>query len=560
MAFRVGLLFYSAPAQPSDSSRVAALLEKIDAKSSSVRGHQRLTLVPFVRDASMVAFAQSVAGVRYQTEAAAFDAAGVAFGTLDAFANRRHPAFDAETDFDLGMSVLLWRCAAVVIVCRDAAEAEEARERLAAYESTHAFFAILPLQGGRVDFVEVNPRQEPKDEPSWLLAVTETWEAENTGLPPEPAGKQTVMGLLFPVFNSALIGRRSETIKKSRPTREERCRAGMGLSQEANKKLNELDRASLDALLGVVCPYFAGHDDLGKHYSNVFRTTCFLVPLLIIVSTILAVAAAIDNTRHTVWHIVEFLLLLVAAFLFFRTRVFKHHRKWVENRLIAELLRPTLLNAIFHTIPRLNPPAEEPSLWFDRSQLLLRHLRSLPPLAFTTPANELLSARVSAIHDFSNYQAKWHRDFAAQHRDAEKWLTRISAYAFVITLVLCVVQLLISYGVSVMQGYLGETPRHLETVTVVAHTLAHGLMMLTLISAGCAFVILLLLHQLGFDAIAERSSNAAEHFETLQQSIKRGGHIADARQVYAWADECAGAILTEQHSWYRQIPLIRMHL
>jgi hypothetical protein len=85
-------------------------------------------------------------------------------------------------------------------------------------------------------------------------------------------------------------------------------------------------------------------------------------------------------------------------------------------------------------------------------------------------------------------------------------------------------------------------------------------MMLTLVSAGVAFLVLLLSHQLGFEAIAERSSNAAEHFERLQQSIKQSGYAADARQVYAWAHECAGAILAEQHSWYRHIPLIRMHL
>lgn len=147
---------------------------KIDAKSSPARGHRRLTLVPFVRDASMAAFALSVAGAKYPAEAAAFDEAGVTFGTLNAFANRQHLAFDAGTDFELGMRVLLWRCAVIVIVCRGVAEAEEARERLAAFGSTYAFFAVLPLQGGRESFVEVNPRHKPKEEPELIWRPLKT--------------------------------------------------------------------------------------------------------------------------------------------------------------------------------------------------------------------------------------------------------------------------------------------------------------------------------------------------------------------------------------------------
>jgi hypothetical protein len=86
------------------------------------------------------------------------------------------------------------------------------------------------------------------------------------------------------------------------------------------------------------------------------------------------------------------------------------------------------------------------------------------------------------------------------------------------------------------------------------------LMMLTLISASCAFVLSLLSHQLGFEAIAERSRSAAEHFEGLVEEIKRKAPFADAGQVYSWANEGVDTILAEQHSWYRHIPLIRMHL
>jgi hypothetical protein len=195
----------------------------------------------------------------------------------------------------------------------------------------------------------------------------------------------------------------------------------------------------------------------------------------------------------------------------------------------------------------LTVPAEEPELWIDRSRLLLKHLRNLPTILLVTAKAELLSARISALEDFARYQYEWHKNFAARNQAAGKRLARISAYGFVVTLGLCVLQLIISY-----------TQQHTDSAS--ATLVPTVLMMLTLISASCAFVLSLLSHQLGFEAIAERSRYAAEHFEGLVEEIKRNGHLADAGQVYSWANECADIILAEQHSWYRHIPLIRMHL
>lgn len=549
MTFRVGLLFHFAPGQPLVPGPVADLLQKIDAKSAPIRNGRQLTLVPFVRTNNIAAFSQAVAGSEYLVEAAAFDEAGVTFGPLGGFATMSHPAYHARPDFELGMKVLLPRCDVIVIVCRDSAEASEVRKRLAAHHNTSAFLALVPTRGGKPNFLEVNPRPVDKDETDWLLAVKESWEVSDAGLGTLPARKRTALGFLFPTFYSMIIRGWAETIKKRQPTEAERCRGGMGLSEAANKKIVPSDRSSLDAVLNAVCPHFTRHDDLGRHYSNVFRTTCFLVPLFIVVSTVLAVAAAIDHARHNVWHISEGALLLFAAILFLRSKFARHHRRWVEHRLLAELLRPALLHSMFHTMPPLTLPSEEPELWIDRSRLLMRHLRALPPVEFTTPKAELLSARTSAIADFVGYQAKWHTGFAEQHRAAGKRLTRMSAYAFVVTLCLCAVQLFIAYRAEELTDYK-------EALTGIAHML----MMLTLLSAGGAFVLSILSHQLGFEAIAERSSNAAEHFEVLKQAIERSRHSADARQVFAWADECAGVVLAEQHSWYRHIPLIRMHL
>jgi hypothetical protein len=529
---------------------VLDLLQKLDTKSNEVRKDQMITLVPFVRTTDMAVFSKSVANTGgYLVEAFAFDDAGVTFGSLDEFAQMEHPSYIDRLDFDLGITVLLARCDVILVICQDGSEFDEIRSRLTIHQSTFVSIALIAIRDEQSIFLEINPVLKENDETGWLIDIRERWKPMNRRPESLPWPKFTILGFLFPLLYSLTIGRRSENVKKRRRKKGDQCREGMGLSPAAISKLSPQDVNSLEGVLNVICPFFVRHDMLGRLYSNLFRTTCFLVPFLIVVSTVLAVAAGIDNLRGNVWHVSEGILLIAAAVLFVRSKIAKHHRKWVEHRLLTELLRPALLSSVFHTIPRLTLPSEDPDLWVDRSRILLQHFRAFPSMRFITPRAALLSARISAILDFSKFQAKWHMEFADQHRAAEKRLARICTWAFLGTLLLCGGQLVIVY-------YLEAIPGYLQAMTTVANVL----MMLTLISAGMAFVLLILSHQLGFEAIAERSSNAAEHFETLRRKIEERAHLAEAREVYAWAHECAEAILAEQHSWCRQIPLIRMHL
>lgn len=549
MTWRIGLLFDSSPVQPFVSEPVLDLFTKIEMKSAQARGDEPIILVPWVRTKEMGIFSESLALSRgYAVEAAAFDEAGVSFGSLNTLAEMQHPILVDSLDFDLGMKVLLSRCDVILIICKDGSEFEELRNRLATHQNTFVLVALVPMESGPPIYLEINPFLGEKDETSWLVDTQERCKLINRGPRPLPWRKFTILGFLFPLLSSLIIGRRSENVKKRRRTEMDRCREGLGLSVAANDKLDPQDVSSLETVLSVICPVFARYDRLGRLYSNLFRTTCFLVPSLIVASTVLAVAAGVDHLRHNIWHVSEGILLIVAAILFVRSKVARHHQKWVEHRLLTELLRPALFSSLFHSIPQLTLPSEAPDLWIDRSRILLRQLRALPSLVLITRKADLRSARISAIMDFSKFQAKWHKDFADQHRAAQKWLSSTSTWAFLGTLFLCVLQLVIAY-------YLEAIPDYLP-----AKKIAQVLMMLTLITAGVAFVVLILSHQLGFEAIAERSSNASEHFGSLQKKIEERAHVANAREVYAWANECANAILVEQHSWYRQIPLIRMHL
>jgi hypothetical protein len=74
------------------------------------------------------------------------------------------------------------------------------------------------------------------------------------------------------------------------------------------------------------------------------------------------------------------------------------------------------------------------------------------------------------------------------------------------------------------------------------------------------FAIGIILHQLGFEQIAERSSGAADRPDGILRSIDaHHGPIAPAH-LHHWASQCEQAVAEEQSSWYRQTARIGFHL
>jgi hypothetical protein len=543
MPFRVGLLQAGTMSLPNSASAIADILRRVEAKSRPNRDGPPITLISFVRTPELANLAQSAAALAAcDSEVVTFDQGGVSFGPAP-WPFRSDHAYHERLDFDLGLRVLLFRCTVVIVACGDNTTFTDVQHLLSPFENTDACIAFVTVKDGATRFFVVNPVAGETDLPTWLVRV-ETQRAELDTPQPELKRKITVLGLVFPLLNSAILGRWSETIRHltNRESDKKRCESGMGLSAIAREKLVQSDRDLLDTLVTFFCPSFNGHDLLGTHYSNVFRTACLLVPFSIAAATILAVAAVLDPDRHLFWLRAEGVFLLCALIFFTRAKFWKHHQKWVEHRLFAEFLRPALLNSIFCTLPELRLPTDEPAIWIERSGFVLRQFRTRPDIVFTTDRTDLLSARVSALADFAAYQASWHKDFAEQHRVAGKWLTRLSSWAFTSTLIVCALQLVIAYF------FAGQ------------ETLVRSLVLVTLTFACCAFALSLLSHQLGFETIAERSTNAAERFHLLHDTISRTGYNADARRVYEWWHQCATAIVAEQHSWYRHIPFIRMHL
>ena len=541
MAFRVGLIFAPSLGEAPSVPPVAALLGEIDKRTAEVRSGESITLVPFVRTNGEVALAAALAGSKYPAEAATWSDAGVLFDSLDALAKFPRPPREARLDVDRAMDAILSLCHVVVLVCGSREEFDSAAKLLSEHRNTWQLVALVSVADGAKRFYQTNSPPDLSGT-DWYLSVEERWRNARPAIDALPAEKRESLGLLFPWLVSAVIRRRFENVKRKKRSEPERCRSGMGVSELAMKKLVAGDRPLLDANMDMLCPFFVRHDELGRYYSNVFRTTCLLVPLLIAASTVLAVAAVIQHEHRDLWHVVEGVLLLLAAGFVWRASRSAYHAGWVEHRLTTELMRSAMMCNLLHTAPRLTQPTESPDQWVHQTQVVWTYLRSLPAVAFTTASADLLSSRLSAVTHYAKHQEDFHRDFAKQHRDAQGLLVWVTGRAFLITLVVAAAQLAIAHFAEAK----GDWPVKL--------------MMVTLVCASGAFVVSLLAHQLGFESIAERSANAEQRFRSLRESMERSGHSADSGKVYAWAGECAQIIVDEQHSWYRQIPLLRLDL
>ncbi|MBZ5727660.1 MAG: hypothetical protein LAP87_22010 [Acidobacteriia bacterium] len=548
IAFRVGLLFHASPAEPSAQAALAGVLARMDAETTRVRDGHPLTVVAFLRTMEAAQLTQAVAQNGYPVEAATFGDAGVAFAPLDVSRPVPHAPLEGQPEFEFGMQVLLARCHAMVIACRAPGEFAAIKRRLSTRQSACARIALVALDGGAPEFLEPDSDPPEVDAKDWYLGVADQWKSARPGIGSLPALRTTFLGRLFPWLYSLILLRRFETIKKRPQEPTERCLEGMGLFSRTLKKLDPADEAELKARVGLLCPFFDRHDRLGSHYSNVFRTTCLLVPSAIALATVLAVAAAVDPARHRLWHWSEAFLLAGAAGLYLRSKFKKHLAHWVDNRLVTEFMRSAALHAFLHTAPDLTIPPDKPDLWTRESRVFWTYFRSLPPLAFQTAPADLLSARRTAVAEYAEHQMQFHEDFARQHWAADRWLTRISGRAFLATVCFCIAQLVLAWLHS-------HAP-----LPAAFEQLPTALMMLTLACACGAFVLTVLNHQLGFEAIAERSTIAAGQYRTLLETMRRGPHPASPEQVYDWARESGVIILDEQHSWYRHIPSLRMHL
>lgn len=540
--FRVGLVFAGSTFDESRVHQLSAFVREIDERTREVRNGAPVTLVPFVLSQDQRVVAEAVAAVSKPLEAAMWTQSGVVFMGLDRMTAFAAVLPDQEFTLRCALEAVATVSHVVLIVCSTVADADRVSVIIDAASNTWLLLALISVQDDTKRFLEVGSTVRPLALADWLHAVKRRWQIPRPSVDALPKTKRPVLGLLFPWLTTAIIRQRFHIVRSRPRDTRVRCRESLGVSETSMEMLERADQERLRRQMDRICPFFTRHDHMGSYYSNVFRTSCLLVPVLIALSTMLAVVAIINVSNHNLWHVVELLLLVTAGALVLRARLAAHHAKWVENRLITELLRTSLLSSLLHTCPRVSVPTEEPHVWTLQTERLWTYLRDLPVMTFTTPPDRLLSARRLAVAGFAAAQEAFHRRFAEQHLAAQRWLVKVSAWAFRITLCVVLVQLVIAVVAESHEG------------------LATALMLITLLCAVGAFVVSLLAHQLGFEAIAERSTNAAEHYRTLLTAIETSAATADARQVGLWARNCLTTYLAEQHSWYRHIPLLRLEI
>ena len=400
MQFRVGLLQAGTLTTPYPARAIGEILSRIGAKTVPMRNGERITLLSFLRTAELAGVATSAAALGgCDSATVCFNEGGVSLGPAP-WPFRSPHTYNERLDFDLGLRVLLSRSHVVIVACGEAMTYSDVQHLLSPFENTDACIAVVTKQDEAPHFLAVDPLVREVDLPTWLLRADHQWKQLETPQP-ELKRKKTLLGLLFPLISSAILGRWAETMRQLTTQRsdQEHCESGMGLSVGAREKLANSDRDLLDGVVRYFCPSFNSHDLLGTHFSNVFRTACLIVPFCIAIATILAVSAVLDPDRHLLWHRTEAVFLLCALITFARAKLRRHHEQWVGHRLLAEMLRPALLNSMFCTLVELRLPTDEPATWIEKSAIVIRQLRLRPDIVFTTDLTDLLSARVSALED-----------------------------------------------------------------------------------------------------------------------------------------------------------------
>ena len=325
------MVLVSAIKRPSWVDQISPLLLEIEQRTAEIRGGEALVLVPFApneEDLRHLAGGDPAPDV----EAGSWSECGIVFGSPRPDQRFSRPAFEQATLFRLEMDAVLLHCHVVAIVSETEHDLKNIDSILHPLNNSWAFIAAVSAESAATRYFETSPLLRELSATDWLLLVKKRWQTVRPDLQDLPPMKRTFLGYTFPWLVAAAIRRRFENVRKRPRSQSDLCREGMGVSESALEKLSVEDRKLLNEDLASLCPFFVRHDGLGRHYSNVFRTACLLVPVLIAIATILAVAAIIQPSNHDLWHIVEGAVLVVAAWLVARTRVQGHHAKWVENR------------------------------------------------------------------------------------------------------------------------------------------------------------------------------------------------------------------------------------
>jgi hypothetical protein len=316
--------------------------------------------------------------------------------------------------------------------------------------------------------------------------------------------------------------------------------------------LEDADKAQLTKLRHQFCVMFAWSDAWAIHYGNLFRTVCLFLVIFNLTAVTSAVLGYFDLHRAKVWQAVELLSLVAVALLYVAGRRSQIHRKWLEYRLFAELLRPTPYYwAMADVYPPREPVVQSPERdWWASTVLLYRHILGSIEHPRVHMTRTYVYGLKALVEGFIQQQVSWHTEFAERHTKYHHRLVFGGKIAFW--------SILAAATMHVVVRFLGDgimpIPRDAEAV------LAACSVSIACVFATFGFAVGILIHQLGFDHIAERSSIAAARLRSLAEKIQSHRSAVRFEHLRRWISECSDVLAHEQNVWFRQMSKIAIHL
>jgi hypothetical protein len=316
--------------------------------------------------------------------------------------------------------------------------------------------------------------------------------------------------------------------------------------------LKDAEIVQLDKLRRQFALPFAWADIWAIHYGNLFRLICLLLLFLNLVAVATAVLGYFDSRRSALWHICEFLSLVGVFLLYAWGRGSKIHKRWVEYRLFAELLRPTpyywaLADMYAPREPQVHAP--ERDWWQSTVRQYRRLLASMehPPIRMS---DHYVYSLKKLLEGFVEEQRAWHERFHGQNEAYHKRFVGAGRFAFWSVLAAAASHLVLRHFGGHFTSIATDTESALAAMFLAA----------ACVLAAIGFVIGILIHQFGFDRIAERSEIAATRLGSLLRRMQAPSVVVRREQVGEWLAECTEILIHEQTAWFRHTAKIAIHL
>jgi hypothetical protein len=319
--------------------------------------------------------------------------------------------------------------------------------------------------------------------------------------------------------------------------------------RDISKDFEKAAAAELDTLRDRFAQPFAWAHSWAIHFGNVFRTVCMLLVALNVVAVATAVAGYF--THHAGWYCAELASLVAIATLYVWTRRSHIQQKWVQFRLLAEMLRPTqYFWAMADMYTPVEPHVQERELkWWTATVTTYRSLlRGIPrpPLQMTPQYAYALSKILTGL--LIN-QINWYEAIAEAHSKVHRRLLAAGRVAYCLVVMAAAGHLVTRWVGTSLEPVAGA--EHIWSGVFLAT--ASGL-------AALGFAIGFLIHQIGFDEIAERSEIAARELRRLLTRVQNHRILVTRENLGRWLADCSHILIAEQNAWFRQTSRIAIHL